>query len=253
MKGKQGQKNWQKLEVILKNLSDHMKNALFYQLNNNGLQIEYYFCQSVMELVLFLRNQTKTSELGAQHHTLKILFNFMKYGETGIIEFPIDGNRADIYLTHENQVIEVKKISDMTFHKLYKKILGVIESESSKADILWVFYFYKLLEPSSIAPNCQYLLTFISIDLIEVEPEALKWDLSHMIEESKAEIAQKLKIIPELIFPLENLIKVDDLERELAEEKQKVLERDQEIANKDQEIAILKAKLQEYNKKNKKN
>ncbi|MHA1672229.1 MAG: hypothetical protein ACTSYI_01250 [Promethearchaeota archaeon] len=54
--------------------------------------------------------------------------------------------------------------------------------------------------------------------------------------ESLEKGAKKLKIRPELIIPLENLIKVEDLER-------LVKEKDQTIQDKDQMIQQLKRKL----------
>jgi len=256
---------WEKLEIPLKKLSVNLKKAIIYHENNAAFTIEYYFCHSVMELAHFLRTQTKALELGSQHHTFKILFKFVKYGDYGCLEYPIQDGRADIFLKHENRIIEVKTITQMTLHKLYQKVLGVLESESPKSDILWVFYFYKLKESSPIAPECQYLLSFISIDLLDIDQDSNKWDLSRMVEESKVHIAEKLKITPEFIIPLENLLKVEDLERELADQKQKLVEekqrndekdqklaeKDQKLAEKDQEIIKLKALLEQSHKQTK--
>lgn len=218
-----------------------------------------------MELAAFLRIETKAQELGSQHHVLKILFKYVQFGEEGILEYPIRNGRADIFLQHKNQVIEVKTITQMTLEKLFSKILGVLGSESRQYDVLWVFYFYKLLRPSALGKNCQYLLTFIRIDLLEINKDFLKWELSRLVEESKEHVAEKLRVTPEIIIPLENLIKVEDLEHDLSLKEEIIVQKDQIIAQKDQdltqkdqiiaekesEIAQLKADLQKYQKSTK--
>ncbi len=71
--------------------------------------------------------------------------------------------------------------------------------------------------------TCHYLLVFISIDLFKQDSNTLKQDLIQLVEESLDNVAKKLKIRPELIIPLENLIKVEDLER-LVKEKDQIIQ-----------------------------
>lgn len=241
---------WKKIEPLLREFSPRLKRAQIHQEETSAFRIEYYFCHSVMELAQILHHQTNASELGSQHHLLKILFKFLKFGEAGILEYSMSKTRADIYLEHEDKIIEVKTITHMAFHKIYQKLIGVLEAEANQVDILWVCYFYKLTAPSPIAPTCQYLLTFISIDLVAIDRETMKWELMQMIEESKTRVAEKLKLTPEIIIPLENLIKVEDLERELAEKAHQLTEEKQKNAEKDQALAVKNQQLTEEKQKN---
>ncbi len=64
---------------------------------------------------------------------------------------------------------------------------------------------------------------FFFLDLLSQDSHSLKQDLIQLVEESLKQVGKKLKIRPELIIPLENLIKVDDLER-IVNEKDQIIQ-----------------------------
>ncbi len=133
----------------------------------------------------------------------------------------------------------------------------MIESPFKNPDSLWIFYFYRVNWPENYAfckkkersstgstalaslegvPTCHYLLVFISINLVQQDRNTLKQDLIQMVEESLEQVAKKIKIRPELIIPLENLIKVEDLERLVKDKDQTIQNQDLTIQNQDQTI-----------------
>ena len=70
------------------------------------------------------------------------------------------------------------------------------------------------------------------------DSNSLKPDLMELVEKSLEHVAKKINIRPELIIPLENLIKVEDLER-------LVKEKDKALLEKDSIILQLKEKLRD--------
>ncbi|MHA1673045.1 MAG: hypothetical protein ACTSYI_05405 [Promethearchaeota archaeon] len=242
--------NWKTLVPILNTKAKSIIKSLLYSQKDTALEIKYYYCNAIMDLVKFIRVKTKAKELGATHHVLKALFRWIIYRDRARLEVSKNGRRLDIYVEETRQEIEVKTISQMKVYDLWKKALGVIESTTQNPDSLWIFYFYrvnwpkdnKVLKKIAIsshesnalpsfdgASTCHYLLVFISINLVLQDSNALKQDLIQLVEESLDNVAKKLKIRPELIIPLENLIKVEDLER-------LVKDKDQALQNKNQTI-----------------
>jgi hypothetical protein len=206
-----------------------------------------------MNFVDFLRSSTKSSLLSSQHDAFKHLFNYLVYENRGQTEMKIGSNRVDIYVEDSHHAVEIKTISEMSYQKLYEKIIGVLNAEIQTPDSLWIFFFYKIAQSVPNQPKCKYLLVFIIIDLLVLDLENLQTELIDLVEESKIEVAKKLQIRPALILPLENLIKVEDLER-LVEEKDHALqekdqalqEKDQALQEKDQEIQRLKKELSHF-------
>ncbi|MHA1675075.1 MAG: hypothetical protein ACTSYI_15770 [Promethearchaeota archaeon] len=249
--------NWKIIVPILNTKANSIMRSLLYSQKDSALEINYYFCDAIMDLVQFIREKTKAKELGATHHVLKALFRWIKYKDRARLEISKDGRRFDIYVDDTCQEIEVKTISQMKVYDLWKKALGVIESTTQKPDSLWIFYFYRVKWPknndirkksassiheSNMLPSfdgmstCHYLLVFISIDLVLQDTNALKQDLIQLVEESLENVSKNLKIRPELIIPLENLIKVEDLERLVNDKDQALQNKDQALQNKDQTI-----------------
>jgi len=232
---------------ILNLLSSQLPTALFHVQATSHLQISYYFCNPVMDFAAFLRTFSKAAQLSSQHDTFKHLFNRIVFHNAGQTEVKVGSRRVDILVPETNQSIEIKTISEISMEKLYNKAIGVIEAQTRISDYLWVFYFYKLAEPVKTHPNCKYLLVYININIMGLDLESFRTELIDMVEEGKEQVAEKLQIRPALIIPLENLIKVEDLER-LVEEKddeihllreekvQVIVEKDQVIEEKDQVI-----------------
>src|SRR6056297_3483977 len=198
----------------------------------SALEIRYYHCKYIEELVRYIRDNTRAKHLGATHHVLNILFNQVEYSGKGVLEYTKGRKRYDCFLKKDSRIIEVKTIKHMTIEKLYNKIVGVIESERSDADVLWVFYFYRMPEETTDGTKiaCHYLLTFIGINIVEQERKNLREELIELVERSKEKVAEKVRTLPRLIIPLENLVMVEDLKHDLEvknkalEEKNKILE-----------------------------
>lgn len=256
--------NWKKIIPLLNNKAKGIKNSLIYSKIDTALEIKYYYCNAIMDLVKFIRVKTKAKELGATHHVLKALFRWIIYQDRARLEISKDGRRVDIYVDDTRQEIEVKTISQMKIYDLWKKALGVIESSSQNLDSLWIFYFYRINWPkdnnipiknvasSNVSkthhsydelPTCHYLLVFITIDLLIQDSNSLKQDLMQLVEKSLENVAKKINIRPELIIPLENLIKVEDLERLVKQKEQELQDKEQELQDKDKIIQQLKDKL----------
>ena len=70
-----------------------------------------------------------------------------------------------------------------------------------------------------------------------------------MVEESKVAVSKKLNIRPTLIIPLENLVKVVDLERIVEEKDQQLEEKDQQLDEKDQQLEEKEKIIQELKKR----
>jgi hypothetical protein len=98
----------------------------------------------------------------------------------------------------------------------------------------------------------QEFISFIAINSIDQDKKQLRNDLIMVVEESKQQVAKKLHKLPTLIIPVENIITVEDLERELKELKadrdEKIKEKDEKIKEKDEEIKLLKVKLKKFEK-----
>ncbi len=254
--------NWKNLEPILNMKAKGVRDSLIYSQKDTTLGIKYYYCDAIMDLVKFIREKTKAKELGATHHVLKALFRWIIYQDRARLEISKDGHRVDIYVDETRQEIEVKTISQMKVLDLWKKAIGVIEAPSHTPDSLWIFYFYRLdwskdkaVPKRKIAtsngsntspsfeeePTCHYLLVFVDIDLLVQESNSLKQDMIQLVEESLEHVAKKIRIRPELIIPLENLIKVEDVERERDEIRH---ERDQAKLERDQAKQVIQDKDQ---------
>jgi hypothetical protein len=223
-------KSWQEIETMLENHSKNIPNSLFYQKKQGACEIKIYYCQPIMDLVKFIREKTNAKEIGATHHVMKIAFKNIEYPNARL-EYNHNSKRIDIYIEDIRYFIEVKAISDMTIRDLYQKAIGVIESDNDYSDRLWIFYFYRIEWENTIAEDCHYLLAHIDIDILQQDSSTLMGDLIQMVEDSQQHVAKKLKVRPTLIIPLENLVKVDDLERIVKEKDKQLEEKDREIKN----------------------
>src|SRR6056297_1206356 len=204
----------------------------------SALEIRYYHCKYIEELVRYIRDNTRAKHLGATHHVLNILFNQVECSGKGVLEYTKGRKRYDCFLKKDSRIIEVKTIKHMTIEKLYNKFVGVIESERSDADVLWVFYFYRMPEETTDGTKiaCHYLLTFIGINIVEQERKNLREELIELVERSKEKVAEKVRTLPRLIIPLENLVMVEDLKHDLEVKNKALEERDKALEEKDKAI-----------------
>ena len=219
-----------------------------------ALEIRYYHCKYIEELVRYIRDNTRAKHLGATHHVLNILFNQVEYSGKGVLEYTKGRKRYDCFLKKDSRIIEVKTIKHMTIEKLYNKIVGVIESERSDADVLWVFYFYRMPEETTDGTKiaCHYLLTFIGINIVEQERKNLREELIELVERSKEKVAEKVRTLPRLIIPLENLVMVEDLKHDLEVKNKALEEKDKALKEKDKVLKekdkVLKSERKEKEK-----
>src|SRR6056297_2921870 len=220
----------------------------------SALEIRYYHCKYIEELVRYIRDNTRAKHLGATHHVLNILFNQVEYSGKGVLEYTKGRKRYDCFLKKDSRIIEVKTIKHMTIEKLYNKIVGVIESERSDADVLWVFYFYRMPEETTDGTKiaCHYLLTFIGINILEQERKNLREELIELVERSKEKVAEKVRTLPRLIIPLENLVMVEDLKHDLEVKNKALEEKDKALKEKDKVLKekdkVLKSERKEKEK-----
>ncbi len=267
--------DWAEIITQLNLKAPAVKKALVLSRKKHAIEIKYYYCGAISDLVDFIRKKTKAKELGATHHVLKALFRWVVYRDGAQLEVSKNQKRIDILVDGTQQAIEVKTLSEMKVYELWKKAMAVLESDHDHPDILWIFYFYRVLRPDRQSPPdfrkyersaptegdglaetqyCHYLLTYININVMQQDNELLKQDLITLVEESLKEVAKKIGRRPELIIPLENLIKVEDLERlveekegviadVIAEKERSIAEKDKIIARKEREIEELKRKL----------
>jgi hypothetical protein len=232
-------------EMYLDSLSKKMHDSIIYNEKIGAIHGYLFHCQPVMDFANYLRTKTLGSELGAQHHAFKILFKYFHFGNSGEFEVRKGINRLDIFLPDQNLAIEVKTITQMTIMKVYQKAQGVIHNNLGQIDRLWLFFFYKVLTAPKIHPSCKYLLSFFDINLVDENSTQILEDLTTMVEESKEFAARRLDIPTTLIVPLENLIKVEDLER-IVKEKEEVIHEKEEVLTEKEELIqkILKEKDQ---------
>lgn len=134
---------WKIREAELKIHAQNLSKSIIYSDKIRETEIQYFYCDDVINFIDFLHKNTKSRELGFQHHAFKILFKYMIFGEKGLIEYNKKGKRADIYLPESDYEIEVKTMSDFTIEKLLDKTMAIKDSEYTTADAIWFFFFLK--------------------------------------------------------------------------------------------------------------
>jgi hypothetical protein len=183
-----------------------------------------------MDLAGFFREKTKAAEWGSQHHALKICFGRSHYGNQVIFEKMVNATRVDILLLEDMKIIEVKTLSDVSPDDVLDVTESVWLQSPPHPDILWIFFFEKISPPKAEHNlKCQYLLVHIWVDLLGPFTEEKMEALIRMVEESNEAVAKKLEIPRKWILPLENLVKVEDLERLVEERDQRLKEQDQRL------------------------
>jgi hypothetical protein len=201
--------------------------------------VRLFFCHGVMDVVKYLRRETKGKEIGAQHHVFKILGKHASYSEEGRLEAGADLERMDIYFDDTMVAIEVKILIQATFKRIHKKAVAAFKS--SPVDHVWIFFLYKFKDRATPKPLCQYLICWFAIDPLSDDPVRLVESVMATIEKAKKQAADVLRVPEEIFIPVENILKVEEMEREIEEiksEKDKIItEKDEAIAEKDEAIA----------------
>ena len=253
---------WKEREPAIKALAPDLLRDLIVLDSRAPVTIRIFFCDGVMAVVKYLRETTKAKELGATHHVFKILAKHAMYGDRGRVEFSDKGERMDIYFEDTMVSISVKALVMATIKVIRGTTMAVFDS--TPVDKTWIFFFYKFKDNASPRPPCQYLITWIEIDSLDIDPARTTKQVINMVTKSKQKAAKQLGVPAKILVPVENIIKVEDMEREVQEfknvidekdrvidEKDKVIdekdrvidEKDKVINEKDEEIAKLKNRL----------
>ncbi|MHA1791734.1 MAG: hypothetical protein ACTSVI_03755, partial [Promethearchaeota archaeon] len=85
---------------------------------------------------------------------------------------------------------------------------------------VWIFFFLKFWGDASPIEECKYLLYWITIDFMDVKDVSELNDevRSNMTDLNQA-VANSLGVDEEIIIPVDNILLVEDLERELEDER----------------------------------
>jgi len=231
----------------------------FCTFNGKNIQIHSYYCNTIMKLAEIIRTMGKSINKGLQHDIFKSIFAKLELNQKYVFEKYVDGQRRDILITESGKIIEVKTISNMS-HKKIADLISYALDIKPEIDRLWVFYFMHIdttqLDSASrkrlIHENkeCIYLLVFVDIlltgviDLTEINTE-----LEKGTKKIGDEAAEKLDIPRTIILPLENVILVEDIKRELEKEREKREKLSKELEERDKKLDEMSQKLKERDKK----
>ncbi len=225
---------WKDREPAIKALVPDLLRDLIWLEEKHPVSIRMFYCEGVMAVARYLRETTKALEPGAAHHVFKILAMHARYGDKGRLEVPDKGERMDIYFEDTMERIEVKTLVMATLKTIRRTLLASFAS--GPVNRTWIFYFYKFKGNASPRPPCQYLLVWIDIDSLDIDYSRVTRQVIAMVQKTKQNVAKKLGVPGEILVPVENIIKVEDLEREL-KEKERI------IADLAKENADLKKRL----------
>ena len=225
---------WNEREPAIKALVPDLLRDLVLIEEGKPVTIRIFFCQGVMAVVKYLREATKAMELGATHHAFKILGKHARYGDRGRLEFSDKGERMDIYIEDTMVSISVKTLVMATMKVIRGTVMAVFDS--SPVDKTWIFFFYKFEKDATPRPPCQYLITWVEIDSLDIDPARITRQVIKMVTKSKEKVAKQLGVPAKILVPVDNIITVEDMKREIEE-------KDNLIAQKDREIADLKKRL----------
>jgi len=225
---------WKEREPAIKALAPDLLRDLIVLDSRAPVTIRIFFCDGVMAVVKYLRETTKAKELGATHHVFKILAKHAMYGDRGRVEFSDKGERMDIYFEDTMVSISVKALVMATIKVIRGTTMAVFDS--TPVDKTWIFFFYKFKDNASPRPPCQYLITWIEIDSLDIDPARTTKQVINMVTKSKQKAAKQLGVPAKILVPVENIIKVEDMEREVQEFKNVIDEKDRVIDEKDKVI-----------------
>ena len=207
-----------------------------------------------MQVARFLRRFTRAKDEQGQHDVLKILFKHYRYGAKGRYEVKHGIYRLDIWIDETHEAIEMKTIVDVTVEKVQEKAVAVVDLRDHKGrpvDRLWIAYFYKFHDGAGLATPCKYILVLLDVDLTgAVDVAALNEDLIAMSENGKHAVAAHLGINDKLIIPVDNIMLVEEVEREIKELKRENEEKDAFIDQVEEEKDKLIEALSEKEREN---
>ncbi|MHA1849067.1 MAG: hypothetical protein ACTSYS_05970, partial [Promethearchaeota archaeon] len=85
---------------------------------------------------------------------------------------------------------------------------------------VWIFFFLKFWGDASPIEECKYLLYWITIDFMDVkEVSELNDEVRSNMTDLNQAVANSLGVDEEIIIPVDNILLVEDLERELEDER----------------------------------
>jgi hypothetical protein len=239
-------KSWREREAAIVALVPGLLDALLVRVHRKPVEVRMFFCKGVMDVVHYIREETKGMESGAQHHVFKILSKHAEYGDLGRFEVPTKGERMDIYFDESMVSIEVKTLANATLEAIQDKTMAAFEQ--GPADKTWIFFLYRFEGHASPRPPCQYLLAWIAIDSLDIEFDLVAKQVVLMVLKAKEQAAKKLGVPGKILIPVENIIRVVDVERELTEKNKEIEEKDKTIAEKNKEIEEKDKTIAEKNK-----
>jgi len=211
-------KQW---EPVLENVASRLVKDEIDVTSRGRATARHYYCTSVMDVARHLRRFTKARDEQGQHDVLKILFKYYRYGRKGRFEIKNGMYRLDIWIDGAREAIEVKTIVDVTVAKVKGKaslILALRKKRHRRVDRAWIAFFYKFKGGASPKPACKYLLCWIDIGISGiVNARELNQDLTMIMHESKIAVAKRISVDDNIIIPVDNIMLVEELERESKE------------------------------------
>jgi hypothetical protein len=232
-------KTWREREGEIAMLVPGLRDALLVRSTRKPVDVRVYFCKGVMDVIEYIGKETAGKEIGAQHHVFKILGKLIEFGTTGRTEVHTKGERVDIFIDDTMVSVEVKALTMATLEKIQGMTMAAFEG--NPVDKTWIFFLYAFEKSASPRPPCQYLLTWVAIDSLDIDFTKTTRLVIQMVQKAKEQAAKKLGVPGRILVPVENIIRVVDKERELAEYKAKT---EKEIADKERELAEYKAKTE---------
>nr|MDO8109957.1 hypothetical protein [Candidatus Sigynarchaeota archaeon] len=230
-------KQW---EPVLEKIAKRLAFDEIDVLSQGQVTAHHFYCTTVMDVARHLRQFTRAKDEQGQHDVLKILLKYYRYGRRGKFEIKHGRYRLDIAVDDGRLVISVKTIVDVTVEKVQEKasmVLSLKQEKKYSADRVWIAYFYKFKGQASPKKACKYLLCWIDIDISGVvDVQTLNQDLIAMVQKTKTAVAGKLGVDDKIIIPVDNIMLVEELERESKEKDDLLGAKDELLEAKDDVI-----------------
>ena len=246
------------IKSLITPLISFFKNPTMVLKKSNSEYFSYY-CSYIMKLVEILVKFGKVKDLAVQHEIFKYIIGEVFY--QGNVEYEIQNHnrRSDIMHIINEEIIELKVITEVTNEKIKDKIEYVYKYQPT-SDKLWLIFFHKIEdiknqkinEKDNNKENCKYLLTMIVINIMEMEElSTINNEVIEGLDELLDKTSKEIKVKRELIIPLGNVVISEELKREVAEKNRVIEEKDRVIEEKDRVIEekdrIIKEKEKEIN------